>query len=359
MNKKIIYESKVPIHPGEHLADVLDAQGITQTDLSTRTNLTRKLINDIINGRSPISPETAYQLEPVLGIPNTFWLNLQSNYDMTVKRNLEIQAIKESPDYNVEKQWLNEIDYSELVTLGFVQPTDDKAERIFILRKLARVSSLVCIEETNLKGAARRANVIGNTKADALWRQIALTKANNIELKKYNKKNLLELVKRLRTYSREENIGAAVGKITEELSDCGVSLVLMPHLKNSGFNGYTEKIRNGYMVIVTLRNKSLDGFWFSLLHELSHIIYGHVDNDSNEDHSSQEEEANINARNLLISPHEFETFKEAGDFSQPAVVRFAKDIDVEPCIVRGRLCHEGLVKYTQLLTLKVNLKFVD
>lgn len=64
------------VSPGEILAEYLEAYGMTQTELADRTGLTKKTINEIIRGKSPITPETALKLERSLGRPAHFWNNL-------------------------------------------------------------------------------------------------------------------------------------------------------------------------------------------------------------------------------------------------------------------------------------------
>ncbi|MBF0475371.1 MAG: HigA family addiction module antidote protein [Deltaproteobacteria bacterium] len=58
----------------------LEAYCITQAELATRTGLTKKTINEIVRGKSPITPDTALKLERTLGRPAHFWSNLERQY---------------------------------------------------------------------------------------------------------------------------------------------------------------------------------------------------------------------------------------------------------------------------------------
>lgn len=69
------------IHPGETIADVLEERGITQAELATQTGVSRAYVSNVISGKKPISGKFAMALEYVLGVPKSFWLNLQANYD--------------------------------------------------------------------------------------------------------------------------------------------------------------------------------------------------------------------------------------------------------------------------------------
>ena len=66
--------------PGETLQEVLEERGMSQAELAERTGRPKKTINEIINGKAAITPETALQLERVLGIPASFWNNRERRY---------------------------------------------------------------------------------------------------------------------------------------------------------------------------------------------------------------------------------------------------------------------------------------
>lgn len=66
--------------PGFFIQEKLDELGMTQTDLANRIGRTKKTVNEIITGKAPIEPETALQLERVLGIPARFWNNAERQY---------------------------------------------------------------------------------------------------------------------------------------------------------------------------------------------------------------------------------------------------------------------------------------
>src|SRR3989338_3818805 len=80
------YQPDILIHPGETLQENLEALGISQKDLAMRVGLTEKHISQIINGKAPISPETALKLERVIGGSASFWNSLEKNHRETLAR---------------------------------------------------------------------------------------------------------------------------------------------------------------------------------------------------------------------------------------------------------------------------------
>ena len=79
--KRIGISRDLIIHPGETIADVLEDRGITQTELASRTGVSTAYVSSVIAGKKGISANFAMGLEYALGVPKSFWLNLQANYE--------------------------------------------------------------------------------------------------------------------------------------------------------------------------------------------------------------------------------------------------------------------------------------
>ena len=75
-----------PIHPGEHLAELLNELDITQYRLARAIGVAPIRINQIVHRRRSITADTALRLGQALGTSPEFWLNLQRMYDLDVAR---------------------------------------------------------------------------------------------------------------------------------------------------------------------------------------------------------------------------------------------------------------------------------
>ncbi len=73
-----------PSHPGEGLKeDVLVPLGLTVTETAEALGISRKTLSEIVNGKSPITPDIAVRLERAFGDPPAdMWLRLQAAYDL-------------------------------------------------------------------------------------------------------------------------------------------------------------------------------------------------------------------------------------------------------------------------------------
>ncbi len=72
-----------PIHPGKVLQDELEEIGISQSQLAAHIGVLPKTINEICNGKRGISTEMAWKLSKALGASPLFWINLQSNWELS------------------------------------------------------------------------------------------------------------------------------------------------------------------------------------------------------------------------------------------------------------------------------------
>ena len=144
-------------------------------------------------------------------------------------------------------------------------------------------------------------------------------------------------------------------------------LVLVKHLPKTYTDGAAFFMGASPIIALTLRYNRLDSFWFSLCHELAHILYGNGQTFIDEDVYDTEEEpgedsitaeekmADEKAKNWLIESEEYHQFVQntAPFFSETIVLDFARRQNRHPSIVVGRLQHEGRIPPQNLNKLNV------
>jgi HTH-type transcriptional regulator/antitoxin HigA len=154
-----------------------------------------------------------------------------------------------------------------------------------------------------------------------------------------------------------EKLDTFLPQLEELLSSCGVALVVLPHLKGSFLHGATFYDGKHIVLGLTLRGEDADRFWFSLFHEIAHIVCGHIDSKSELD-GAQEREADEFAQNILVSQDKYQPFVKSGVFMKETIQSFADEIGVAPGIVVGRLQREKKVPYTHFNELKDKYTFL-
>lgn len=75
-----------PTHPGEVLKDETEERGITQRQLADSMGLTYSVVNEILNGRRPLTAKTALMFEAALDVPADSLMFLQTKYNMQTAR---------------------------------------------------------------------------------------------------------------------------------------------------------------------------------------------------------------------------------------------------------------------------------
>ena len=75
-----------PIHPGEHLAEILDELGISNDQLATAIGVAPSVIEKIVDGQSPITGDAALRIGKAFRMSPEFWLRLQNLYELELAR---------------------------------------------------------------------------------------------------------------------------------------------------------------------------------------------------------------------------------------------------------------------------------
>jgi HTH-type transcriptional regulator/antitoxin HigA len=338
------------IHPGKILSDLLDAEQMSQKELAIRTGVTEKHISTIITGKKDISGSFAKKLEYALPRPMKYWIDLQADYDSKL----------------IEYEELHGIDDDEIGILSslkevipFLQEQNvfsqnlSKPETVMELRKFMGVTNLKVIPDITYSGAYR-AQVKNNVGIDEYvlyaWKRICEGYTRKVKCEQNLNLELLQtripVIKSL-MFKRLADIETL---LTDILAECGIAFAIVPHFKGAPVQGFINTLEDKrLMLCLTLRQKRADKFWFTLFHELGHIVNGDaeirfVDFDSVK--SEQEEMADIFAGNALINPDDFKGFLKTGDFSLNAISQFAKRQGVKNYIVIGRLQIMGELEWT-------------
>lgn len=338
--------SYIATPPGATIKEQLNDRGMSQKEFAARMDMSEKHISKLINGEVKLTPETAVKLELVLGVPAKFWNNLEAIYREKIVKAEAENAM--DADAEIAKQF----PYSEMAKFGWIPETKDTKEKIIYLRKYFEVVELSLLgnEQITRIACRRLATTEKSDLALMAWAQEAKIKARDIQTSPINIKELLAAIPELRKMTVLPP-GEFCPQVKQYLVKCGIALVFLPHLKGSFLQGASFIDGNKIVVGLTARGKDADKFWFSLFHELAHIILGHI-GQPNGTSDEDEKAADQWSGDMLIPPGAFECFRRACDYSEKNVIRFAREQGIAPGIVVGRMQIEGMIKYSMLNDLK-------
>ncbi len=354
------YGDIITYHPGYYIDEQIKEMGITQDEFAKRLDVNSKTISKLVNGLIPLSNDVAYKLSIMFGTSVSMWLKLQTVYEEKV-----IQ-IEECKKFDKEKEFANLIDYNYFIKNKFVSKVDNINDKIKNLCSFFHVSSLSLLAKIDIFANYRTATTKHDIKRivnSNAWLQTAINIAQLKDTPPVNIVGLKQHLDEIRIMTIEEPEQFFL-KLNEILYNCGITFVLLPHLKNSGINGVTKWLSH-QKVLIALNDRGLraDTFWFSLFHEIKHVFQQKtkialVNTDKafkiSELNLKFEQEADEFARDLLIPSQDYTQFVQNNCFTIDDIEHFAKVISIHPGIVVGRLQHDRHIGYDRFNNLKQN-----
>lgn len=352
-NNETIYKDLIAFHPGSYIEEIIEDLNITQKEFAERLGVSPKTISKLVNAEESISKETANKLSRMTGISISTWLSLQNAYDIKV---IDIEERQNQDEESICKM----IDFSYFKIYGFVENKRySLKEKISELRKILQVANLTYLSEfnnavsyRNTKGFSEEKYIVNSN----VVLELATNRSKNMTDNKLDRSKLEKLLPEIRKMTIQ-NPKKFYPELKEKLLDCGVILCGMPKLQNASLNGATKKFQNGsVLLLITDRNKSSDIFWFSLFHEIGHILNNdfysnHKDKDA---YKAKEDKADLFAREFSIPQEKYLNFLDKGKYTNEAIQSFSQEIGIHPSIVMGRLQNDGKVERNIYNPFRVN-----
>lgn len=338
------------IHPGETLAEVIEDRGMTQRELAVRTGMTEKHISTVIHGQKNISVAFSKKLEYALGIESSFWMNLQINYDRELLEFEELNNITED-EIGVLKN-LKEV--SEVWTsFGWLNAEENSAAMVLDFRRIFGISNLCDTPKISYVAAyrAQTKNMSVDPYVLFAWQRMCelLTKNSKIA-DKVDVEKLRSKIPEIKSvmFLRANQIHH---KLSDIFSACGIAFKIVPNFTGAPVQGFIKKTDEGTLILcMTLRNKFADIFWFTLFHEIAHILNGdtgHEFIDFNSVSGDIEEKADRMAGDFLLDSADYQAFVNAEGYKRSSdIERFAASQNVKDYIVRGRLMKEKIIPWS-------------
>ena len=360
--KKIGISRDLIIHPGETIADILEERGITQAELAARTGVSSAYVSNVIAGKKGISANFAMALEYALGVSKSFWLNLQANYESELLEINEEQSITEE-ERNAREDLKEVVKY--LRQRGMLPIGEKKDASILSLRKVLQISNIANLKEMIPSGAFRMAaNTTVNPYVLGAWIRLCQIAGNHkVIMTKFDRMCTADLISQLKCImcQKDANLQQDLENV---LRKYGIDFSVVRNFRGAPVQGYISQKEEGmYQMVLTIRGAFADIFWFSLFHEIGHIVNGDIGktlkfiDDGND--CDKESAANLFASNMLLSPESYKIFVQRGDFSIEAIQEYAKSQNVMPYIVIGRLQKEKYLDYRTYCNYKLRYKWKE
>lgn len=336
--------------PGEVLSEKLTNAGMSRKELAIRTGVTEKHICTVVNGDRPISVAFARKLGYVFESQG-FWVSLQAEYDAEQMQTREENEITQA-EIDILKP-LHEI-MAYFILRNYMHNNCGAPSKVMQLRELLCISNLTLIPKITYS-AAYRAQLTANIKVDQYvlfaWQRLCEKETESIEVNKsVDKKALRNSIACIKSMMFGD-INAGIQKMQSIFANCGIAFNVVKNFRGAPVQGFIKKTSEGKLILcMTIRGKRADRFWFTLFHEIAHVLNNDyqtrfVDFDSIQ--NKAEENADCFARDTLIPPDRYRKFISSEDCTSWSNIKsFAEDIGVEPFIVLGRLQNDEFLDWS-------------
>ncbi len=347
-------------HPGEILLDELNERQLTQAEFSAIIGRPARTVNEIIKGKRSITPETAEMIGAALGTSPEMWLSMQSEYDIFL---LNKKFEQQTKDVRRRSQLYNLFPIADLVRRKYLAARTKKP--MDIEKEVLKLLGLDSISEFENANFALLRVSDGDIIQSYLKTWILLGKKAAKELTgvgTYKKEALTEFSKEIKNYSRQSDGGVAA--LIQKLLELGVRVIVLPHFSKTRVDGAACWIEDdGPVILLSLRLDRIDNFYFTILHEIGHIVLHNgeagqpfIDTDiysSNDD--QKEKEANeFSTKNLGFSDIASEL--QYSELSPSLLSRKSEQLGVHPGLLIGHLQHKHLLDYSAYRKVLVRVK---
>ncbi len=257
------------ISPGEMLAEILETKDLRQSELSERTGLTTKHINQIVKDRANITGDVAVLLERTLDVPASFWTRLEADWEA-------YQGVQRAKaDLHQYRAWADEFDEPTLIRNKVISKGDDPDTRADKLLRFFQVASPDAFKTSWLapRVSFRRSQSFTVEEANtALWLRLVERSAQPAKVDAFNPRRLKKLARELRAMTALP-LGDGFRAAKEVLAEAGVVLTFVREVPGTRMLAATWWLASDRPVIgLTARQKRVDTLWFNLLHEVGHIV---------------------------------------------------------------------------------------
>jgi len=330
--KKFLYDPDYAVLPGDTIREQMEHYGWSQQELATRLDTTVQTLNRIFKGEQPITLETATKLERVLGAPARFWNTLELNYRERITK-LEDQKRLQS-----DLAWLTSIPYKELVSREAVPEASEPTARLahaLAFYGVANVKAWKDLWEKPAVAARRSQCFESQPGATSAWLRLGQLQAQELSCKPFDKAGFISVLEEARDLTNRPD---DLTKLVEKCAACGVAVTLVPEMPKAPWSGATMWLTTDkVMILLNLRGKAEDKFWFSFFHEAGHVLHDAKKDLLINDGSAtdpREQRTNAYAAEKLIPASYNDRIRQAQTATD--IKNLGNELGISPGIVAGR-----------------------
>lgn len=337
--------------PGYFIREQMELREWIQDDLAEVMGFTVKHLNKILQDKQPVTLDVARILGEVFNTSAEYWVNINTGYRLWLSQ----EKTEKEKEADLKAIIYERMPVKDMLVKKWLQPFKSATELskqvvdFWGWKKL----DFSILDEQYLPFLTRKSDAWNQFNASyaITWYRKALIEADNFTHLPYNKQNLEKIFEQLSTYTIEET---GINQFIKELEAAGVIFFVLPHLQKTYLDGAAFFSGKNPVIVYTGRYKRIDNFWFTVVHEIAHIL-NHLDDETPfvldnfkaGDVSKMETEANMLAAEKLKHTQIIDYLESyLGYLPVSRVEECAAEYKIHPSIIIGKLAHEKKISYS-------------
>jgi plasmid maintenance system antidote protein VapI len=348
--------------PGATVRNLLDERGCTINDFARAVHRGTQEVSRLLYGHDQLTQDWAEQLARTLGASPTFWLRREEQYRRDVAR-----LVKES-NHDDSNAWLSELPLEDMIRFGWLKKGSSKEESLGNALTFFGVPSVESWHRRYrgaLEAAAYRASEAYETRPGsvAAWLRQGELSAAELDCQPWNAEQLREALPMLRSLTRDPDPERFLPELVRLCSGCGIAVVVERAPSGCRASGCVRFLTpKKALLLLSFRYLSDDQFWFTVFHEIGHLLLHSRDSLFLEGvetaNKPLEAEADAFANLHLLTEQGLRALYSI-PLNHFAIARLAKRVGVSPGIVVGRLQEMKRVPYRHFNYLKARYAWRD
>lgn len=330
----------------------MEIRGWVQEELADILGISAKHLSSILLDKQSLSIDVVKRLSKVFGNSPHYWLHLDNDYRLW----LESGGSKEMDSLATKALIYSCMPIRDMFKKGWLPQTNDVNKLSDEVKKYWKINELNFdfLEEAVIP-LCKKSEAYNQFNAyyAATWFQMAKNSSLNLKVKEYKKEKLEDLYTSISDFTVMDD---GISSFIKELNNSGVKFFVLPHLEKTYLDGSAFLLKDNPVIVYTARYKRIDNFWFTVAHEIAHILK-HLDktlsfvldNFREETTDIKEKEANRLASKHLKHP-------EILDFLEPhfnylttnKVIECSNALHVHPAIIIGALAFNKTISYRNI-----------
>lgn len=361
LNDRIMEKPDWVSPPGDTIVSILEERELTIEQFAYQIGRSASVAQKILDGSHAIDMDLARRLARAIGASESFWMAREYDFraSLMVPENIRVNSLADL---------IGKLPLSDMQKFGWIESMQSKDQKIEECLSFFGVSSLAQwqgrYENAFQHAAYKRSTAYESCEVSTTaWLRQGEIETENDKVADWSPKVLGSQIPHFRRLTWYKSPALFLRKLKGALGEAGVKLAIVRAPKGCTASGAVRILADDTPHIqLSFRYLSDDQFWFSLFHEIAHLLLHYekmpILENTELTEDEYEREANEFASQVIVPmPYREELLSLGG--SRFPIIKFAKKVGVAPGLIVGQLQHEGLIRFSQMQHLKRRYRWIN